>query len=58
MNKIIDTKKVISKESNINLNFYDHDKYLGILLKNKSEFLIKNLEIFTKISVIFLDFLE
>lgn len=37
MNKIIDIKEIISKESNINLNFYENDKYLGILVKNKND---------------------
>ena len=39
MNKIIDIKEIISKESNINLNFYENDKYLGILVKNKNDLL-------------------
>ena len=37
MNKIIDIKEIISKESNIHLNFYENDKYLGILVKNKND---------------------
>ena len=37
MNKIIDIKEIISKESNSNLNFYENDKYLGILVKNKND---------------------
>ena len=37
MNKIIDIKEIISKESNINLNFYENDKYLGIFVKNKND---------------------
>ena len=37
MNKIIDIKEIISKESNINLSFYENDKYLGILVKNKND---------------------
>ena len=37
MNKIIDIKEIISKESNINLNFYENDKYLGIIVNNKSD---------------------
>ena len=37
MNKIIDIKEIISKASNINLNFYENDKYLGILVKNKND---------------------
>ena len=37
MNKIVDIKEIISKESNINLNFYENNKYLGILVKNKSD---------------------
>ena len=37
MNKIIDIKEIISKESNINLIFYENDKYLGILVKNKND---------------------
>ena len=37
MKKIIDIKEIISKESNINLSFYENDKYLGILIKNKND---------------------
>ena len=37
MNKIIDIKEIISKASNINLIFYENDKYLGILVKNKND---------------------
>ena len=37
MNKIIDIKEIISKESKINVNFYENDKYLGILVKNKND---------------------
>ena len=37
MNKIIDIKEILLAESNINLSFYDNDKYLGILVKNKND---------------------
>ena len=37
MNKIIDIKEIISKESNITLNFYENNKYLGILVENKND---------------------
>ncbi len=37
MNKIIDIKEIISKESNINLNFYENDKYLGVFVNNKND---------------------
>ena len=34
-----DTKKIISKESNINVSFYENDKYLGLLINNKLDVL-------------------
>ena len=37
MNKNINIKEIISKESNINLTFYENDKYLGIFVNNKSD---------------------
>ena len=35
--KIIDTKEIIIKESNINVILYENDKYLGIIVNNKSD---------------------
>ena len=35
MIKINDTKEIILKESNINVIFYENDKYLGIIVNNK-----------------------
>ena len=37
MSKIIDTKEIILKESNINVILYDNEKYLGIIVNNKSD---------------------
>ena len=37
MSKIEDTKKIILKESNINVILYDNEKYLGIIVNNKSD---------------------
>ena len=37
MNKINDTKEIILKESNINVILYDNEKYLGIIVNNKSD---------------------
>jgi len=37
MIKINDTKKIILKESNIDVVLYDNEKYLGIIVNNKSE---------------------
>ena len=37
MIKINDTKKIILKESNINVVLYDNEKYLGIIVNNKSD---------------------
>ena len=37
MIKNIDIKEIVSKESKINFNFYENEKYLGILVKNKSD---------------------
>ena len=37
MIKINDTKEIILKESNINVVLYDNEKYLGIIVNNKSD---------------------
>ena len=37
MIKINDTKEIILKESNINVILYDNEKYLGIIVNNKSD---------------------
>ena len=37
MSKINDTKEIILKESNINVILYDNEKYLGIIVNNKSD---------------------
>ena len=34
-----DTKEIISKQSNINVSFYENDKYLGLLVKDKLDVL-------------------
>ena len=34
---ILDTKRIISAESNIKVNFYKNDKYIGLILNDKSE---------------------
>ena len=37
MGKIKDTKEIILKESKINVILYDNEKYLGIIVNNKSD---------------------
>ena len=37
MSKINDTKEIILKESNFNVILYDNEKYLGIIVNNKSD---------------------
>ena len=34
---VLDTKKYISTKTNIKYKFYDNDKYIGIILENKSD---------------------
>ena len=34
MNKKIDIREIISKESNININFYTNDRYLGLFINH------------------------
>jgi len=36
MKKIIDTKEIISKEIDVDFNFYENDKYIGISIQKKS----------------------
>ena len=35
--RILDTKKYISTKTDIKYKFYDNDKYIGIILENKSD---------------------
>ncbi len=34
---ILDTKNYISRNTDIKYKFYDNDKYIGIILENKSD---------------------
>ena len=36
MKEFIESKNILSKEINYNFEFYDNDKFIGVLLEDKS----------------------